>query len=163
MEKAGKNRSDYKKVNRGLVMKMIATGQCSTRADLTRSTGLSKMAISNIVTELIHQHLLVETEAARVEELGRTPVRLGLSPEAPKVVGLLIDRDRCEAVLCSLDLKVLRRETVTMENMTGPQLTGLIYQLLDTILFGRVDVVAIGAASIGPISARAGKILRPFY
>lgn len=163
MEKAGKNRSDYKKVNRGLVMKMIATGQCSTRADLTRSTGLSKMAISNIVTELIHQHLLVETEAARVEELGRTPVRLGLSPEAPKVVGLLIDRDRCEAVLCSLDLKVLRRETVTMENMTGPQLTDLIYQLLDTILFGRVDVVAIGAASIGPISARAGKILRPFY
>ena len=163
MEKAGKNRSDYKKVNRGLVMKMIATGQCSTRADLTRSTGLSKMAISNIVTELIRQHLLVETEAARVEELGRTPVRLGLSPEAPKVVGLLIDRDRCEAVLCSLDLKVLRRETVTMENMTGPQLTGLIYQLLDTILFGRVDVVAIGAASIGPISARAGKILRPFY
>ena len=163
MEKAGKNRSDYKKVNRGLVMKMIATGQCSTRADLTRSTGLSKMAISNIVTELIRQHLLVETEAARVEELGRTPVRLGLSPEAPKVVGLLIDRDRCEAVLCSLDLKVLRRETVTMENMTGPQLTDLIYQLLDTILFGRVDVVAIGAASIGPISARAGKILRPFY
>ena len=61
MEKAGKNRSDYKKVNRGLVMKMIATGQCSTRADLTRSTGLSKMAISNIVTELIRQHLLVET------------------------------------------------------------------------------------------------------
>lgn len=163
MEKAGKNRSDYKKVNRGLVMKMISTGRCSTRADLARSTGLSKMAISNIVTELIHQDLLVETESARVEELGRTPVRLGLSPKAPKVVGLLIDRDRCEAVLCSLDLQVLRRETVTMENMTRVQFINLIYQLLDTILFERVDVVAIGVASIGPISARAGKILKPFY
>lgn len=163
MEKAGKNRNDYKKVNRGLVMGRIATGQCSTRADLTRSTGLSKMAISNIVSELIRQGLLVETEAARVEELGRTPVRLGLSPDAPKVVGLLIDRDRCEAVLCSLDLKVLRRETVTMENMTKDQLILLIYQLLDTIIFDRVDVVGIGIASIGPISARAGTILKPFY
>lgn len=163
MEKAGKNRSDYKKVNRGLVMKMIATGRCSTRADLTRSTGLSKMAISNIVSELIRQDLLVETETARVEELGRSPGRLALSPDAPKVAGLLIDRGRCEAVLCSLDLKVLRRETATMENISQEQLIHLVYQLLDMILYNRVDVVAIGIASIGPISVRAGKILKPFY
>lgn len=163
MEKAGKNRSDYKKVNRGLVMKMIATGRCSTRADLTRSTGLSKMAISNIVSELIRQDLLVETETARVEELGRSPSRLALSPDAPKVVGLLIDRGRCEAVLCSLDLKVLRRETAAMENISQEQLIHLVYQLLDMVLYNRVDVVAIGIASIGPVSARAGKILKPFF
>lgn len=163
MEKAGKNRSDYKKVNRGLVMKMIATGRCSTRADLTRSTGLSKMAISNIVSELIRQDLLVETETARVEELGRSPGRLALSPDAPKVVGLLIDRGRCEAVLCSLDLKVLRRETAAMENISQEQLIHLVYQLLDMVLYNRVDVVAIGIASIGPVSARAGKILKPFF
>lgn len=163
MEKAGKNRSDYKKVNRGLVMKMIATGRCSTRADLTRSTGLSKMAISNIVSELIRQDLLVETETARVEELGRSPGRLALSPDAPKVAGLLIDRGRCEAVLCSLDLKVLRRETAAMENISQEQLIHLVYQLLDMVLYNRVDVVAIGIASIGPVSARAGKILKPFF
>lgn len=163
MEKAGKNRSDYKKTNRGLVLKMIATGQCSTRADLVRHTGLSKMAISNIVTELIGQHLLAEAEPARVEELGRAPGRLVLSPDAPKVVGLFIDRSRCEAVLCGLDLKVLRRETATMENISQEDLIHLIYQLLDMVLFHRTDVVAIGIASIGPISARTGKILKPFY
>lgn len=163
MEKAGKNRSDYKKVNRGLVLKMVATGACNTRADLARSTGLSKMAISNIVSELMHQNLLVEMEAARVEELGRTPNRLALSPDAPKVVGLLIDRSRCEAVLCGLDLNVLRRETATMENISGEELVHLVYQLLDMILFNRSDVVAIGVASIGPVSARAGKILKPFF
>lgn len=163
MEKAGKNRNDYKKVNRGLVMRMIATGRCSTRADLTRSTGLSKMAISNIVSELIHQDLLVETETVRVEELGRSPGRLALSPDAPKVVGLLIDRGRCEAVLCSLDLKVLRRESAPMENISQEQLIHLVYQLLDMILYNRVDVVAIGIASIGPVSAQAGKILKPLF
>lgn len=163
MEKAGKNRSDYKKVNRGLVLKMIATGQCSTRADLVRHTGLSKMAISNIVTELMGQDLLEEAEPARVEELGRAPSRLVLSQDAPKVVGLFIDRGRCEAVLCGLDLKVLRRETVTMENISQEDLIHLVYQLLDMVLFDRTDVVAIGIASIGPVSARAGKILKPYF
>ncbi|MEA4934715.1 MAG: ROK family transcriptional regulator [Lawsonibacter sp.] len=163
MEKAGKNRSDYKRVNRGLVLKMIATGQCRTRADLVRSTGLSKMAISNIVTELIGQDLVVETETARVEELGRKSGQLAVSPKAPKVVGLLIDRDRCEAVLCDLNLAVLRREKATMENMTHEKLIHLVYQLLDTVLFGREDVIAIGVAAIGPISIRTGKILKPFF
>ncbi|MDE7244886.1 MAG: ROK family protein [Oscillospiraceae bacterium] len=162
-EKAGKNRSDYRRVNRGLVLKMVATGQCSTRADLVRGTGLSKMAISNIVSELIRQNLLVETEAGRVEELGRPPSRLALSPDAPKVAGLRIDRSRCEAVLCGLDLTVLRRESVTMENMSGEELVHLVYQLLDMVLFERSDVVAIGVASIGPISVQLGKILKPFY
>ena len=124
-EKAGKNRSDYKRVNRGLVLKMIATGQCTTRIDLVHSTGLSKMAISNIVTELMGQNLLVETSTARSEELGRRPVGLDLSPAAPKVVGLSISRDRCEAVLCDLKLRVLQREQGTMEGMNEQKLIHL--------------------------------------
>lgn len=162
-EKAGKNRSDYKRVNRGLVLKMVATGQCVTRLDLVRSTGLSKMAISNIVTELIGQNLLVETETARSEEPGRRPVGLDLSPAAPKVVGLSIGRERCEAVLCDLKLQVLQRERGTMENMNEQKLVHLIYQLLDTILQGRGDVIAIGLSCVGPISVADGMILKPFY
>lgn len=162
-KKEGKNRNDYKKANRGLALKMIATGQCATRADLVRHTGLSKMAISNIVSELIHQDLLAEAGPVRRGEPGRTPGRLSISPQAPKVAGLLIDRSRCEAVLCGLDLKVLRRESVTMENVSGEELIYLVYQLLDTVLMNRTDVAAIGVASIGPISVRAGKILSPFY
>lgn len=162
-EKAGKNRSDYKRVNRGLVLKMVATGQCATRQDLVRGTGLSKMAISNIVTELIGRQLLVETEAAPSEEPGRRPAGLDLSPRAPKVVGLVIHRDRCEAVLCDLKLGVLRREKATMEDMTEQKLIHLAYQLLDTVMQGREDVLAIGLASIGPVSVQQGRILKPFY
>lgn len=163
VEKAGKNRKDYKMVNRGLVLKMIATGLCSTRAELVRSTGLSKMTISNIVNELIGQDLIVETETPRVREVGRRSGQLAVSENAPKVVGLLIDRSRCEAVLCDLNLHVLQRESATMEGLTEQKLVHLVYQLLDTILLYRTDVVAIGVASIGPISISTGKILKPYY
>lgn len=162
-EKAGKNRSDYKRVNRGLVLKMVATGQCTTRQELVHSTGLSKMGISNIVTELMGQDLIVEAQTARSEELGRRPASLDISPAAPKVVGLSIGRDRCEAVLCDLKLRVLQRERGTMENMDEQKLIHLVYQLLDTILQGRGDVIAIGLSCVGPISVADGMILKPFY
>ena len=163
MEKAGKNRKDYKMVNRGLVLKMIATGLCSTRAELVHHTGLSKMAISNIVNELIDRDLIMETQTARVKEVGRRTSQLAISDNAPKVVGLLIDRGRCEAVLCDLNLQVLRRESVTMEGLTEKKLIHLVYQLLDTVMLDRTDVVAIGIASIGPISISTGRILKPYY
>lgn len=49
LEKAGKNSGDNRRDNRGLVLRMVATGACRTRRDLVVRTGLSKMTISNIV------------------------------------------------------------------------------------------------------------------
>lgn len=164
MEKAGKNRSDYKRVNRGLVLKMVATGQCTTRSDLVRYTGLSKMAISNIVTSMINQNLLVETGTSRSEELGRRPAGLAISEKGPKIAGLVIHRNRCDAVLCDLTLKVYRRESVPMMmEMNQEKLLSLVYQALDTVLQGSDNVVAIGLSSIGPISIQEGMILKPYY
>lgn len=163
-EKEGKNRKDYKRVNRGLVLKMIATGQFSTRGGLVEGTGLSKMAISNIVTELIQQDLLVETETAKSEELGRKPICLAVSPKAPKFIGLAIHRDRCEIALCDLTLRILQRETLPMgSDMSKEKLINMIFQLLDTVLYRAENVIAIGLASIGPISVQSGMILKPFF
>lgn len=163
-EKAGKNRSDYKRVNRGLVLKMVATGQYTTRAELVRGTGLSKMAISNIVSEMLRQDLLIETETVQSEELGRRPMSLALSPKAPKIIGLVIHRDRCEAILCDLSLQILRREIALIgEDMDQEKLIHMIYQLLDTVLLNAEKVLAIGVAAVGPVSKQEGKILAPFY
>lgn len=162
-EKAGKNRGDYKRVNRGLVLKMVATGQCSSRVDLARSTGLSKMAISNIVSEMLQQNLLVEKETTWNGETGRNPIRLAVSPLAPKVVGLMILRDRCEAVLCDLNLNILKRERAGMDDMNQERLSETVFELLDTVLFGEESIIAIGLASVGPISVQRGMILKPFY
>lgn len=163
-EKAGKNRSDYKRVNRGLVLRMIATGECATRSDLVRSTGLSKMAISNIVAEMLQQNLLVETSTVQSEELGRPPICLALSPDAPKVIGLAIHRDRCEVVLCDLSLRILKQEQLSMpEGMDEEKLIHMTFQLIDTVLLGETNVLGIGLATIGPISVQAGKILNPYF
>ena len=164
MEKAGKNRSDYKKVNRGLALKMVAIGQCTTRSDLVRYTGLSKMAISNIVSAMLAQDYLIETGVSPSEELGRRPTGLAISPKAPKTAGLVVHRNRVDAVLCDLNLTALKRESLPIpEDVDKEKLMALVFQALDTVMEGTDNIVAIGLSSIGPISIAEGKILKPFY
>lgn len=163
MEKVGKNRNDYKRANRGLVLKLVATGLCTTRTDLVRCTGLSKMAISNIVTAMIEQDLLVET-GCLAAELGRRPNGLAVSPKAPKVAGLLIHRDHCEAIVCGLDLRILERVSVPYPAaMNKKLLLSSCFSVLDAVVNKAPNVVAIGISSIGPVDIHNGIILKPLY
>lgn len=162
--RGGKNQSDYRKVNRGLVLKLVATGRCNSRAELARRLGLSRMALSNIVQELIAADLLQETEEIRRGEPGRSSIGLKISGHKPLFAGLLIERDSCEAVLTDMSLKIFARESRFIgHGITREKLIDTLYELMDTVLFGRREVAAIGVASIGPVSAAEGRILSPYY
>ena len=148
--KTGKNREDYKKNNRGLALQLIATGTCKTRSELTQAMGLSKMAISRIVSEMMNMGLLYEENPVGSEEPGRTAAMIGISPEAPVSAGLLIQREYCEAVICDLNLNVLRREKVFYGPvMNAERLMEYVYEVLDTVLFQQSEVTGIGVCSRG--------------
>lgn len=55
MPKAGVNNTSLKQQNRGLVLRLIATGECSSRIELAQKTGLSKMTVTYIVNEFLEQ------------------------------------------------------------------------------------------------------------
>ena len=163
MAKLGVNRDNQKKINRGLVLKLIATGQCTSRIELSRVTGLTKTAISQIVNELILKNYIVEKEKENTTELGRKPVGLEISPRAPRYAGVLVQRGYCEAVLCDMQLQVLKSEKISREWMDPEELMEAVYTLLDHMLEGENHVAAIGAASIGPVSVKEGMIVHPLY
>ena len=148
LEKAGKNSGDNRRDNRGLVLRMVATGACRTRRDLVVRTGLSKMTISNIVGEMIDGDVLRESEVVCSEEPGRNPVRLRLSPEAPKAAGVAFLPGRCESVLCGLDLRVFRRAGTDLPK-DAPEAVRreTALRLLDKMLSGTAGVRAIGLAA----------------
>ncbi len=161
--KLGKNRNDFKKSNRALILRLIATGQCLSRADLARSSGLSKMTVTNIVTELVEKKLIEERDSEQNDTMGRNPIKLVISSEAPKVIGVSIVRSRCEAVLCNMNLNILKRQSLTTENLNAERLVQNVFQLIDTLLLEEKNVIAIGLASIGPISIKKGIILHPYF
>jgi predicted NBD/HSP70 family sugar kinase len=163
MVKLGVNREHQKKNNRGLVLRLVATGQCTSRVELARNTGLTKTAISQIVNELIAGDYLVETQKENTQELGRNPVGLGISPKAPLYAGVLVQRGYCEAVLCDMKLNVIRQEKEYQEADSAEEVMEMVYRLLDHVMEGQSNVRGIGAASIGPVSVREGKIMQPLY
>lgn len=159
----GGNKEIFKRMNRGLLLKLLATRQCTSRIELSRTMELSKMAISNMVGELMKRGLIIESKVEQNDELGRSPIGLKIAPDAPKIVGILIFRDRCEAVLCDMALKVYKRESLTMEFATNETLMDMVYELVDTVIAGCSNIVGIGVASIGPLDAARGMILQPKF
>ena len=118
MARLGVNKDYLKKRNRGLVLQLIATGKCTSRIELAREVHLTKTAISAIVNELIEQGYLREAAVTTKAKLGRTPVKLEISPEAPKYIGILFGRGCLEAAICDLNMNIIAYERVEREE--GP-------------------------------------------
>ena len=74
MPKTGVNNKLLKQKNRGLLLKLIATGECSSRIELAQKTGLAKMTVSNIVNEFLESGMLEEREKVQTEGKGRNPI-----------------------------------------------------------------------------------------
>ncbi|MDO4323798.1 MAG: ROK family protein [Lachnospiraceae bacterium] len=166
MEKqTGKNSISSKQYNRGLCLKLIATGVCNTRIELSRKTMLAKMTVSNIVSEFLERDIVMECEEEPTKVCGRNPVILRLSEKAPKVVGLLIFRDRIEAVLGNLNLDIIRKESISFQELTEEKLKEYCCTVVDRVSGGEDSIIGMGVSSIGPVDIRHGIILNPtrFY
>ncbi len=161
----GINSGDLKQQNRGLILRMIATGECNTRIGLARASGLTKMSVTNIIDEFLQRKLVVEGERERKEIQGRSPVLLNLSSEAPKVIGILINREYCAAVLCDFHLNIIKTERRERDYSDKDGFLNHIFGLVDRMLQEEQNVLGIGVAAIGPLDVAKGVLLSPprFY
>ncbi len=163
VQKLGINRDNQKKQNRGMVLQLVATRQCTSRVELARAMGLTKTAISQIVNSLIEQDLLVETRREGENGVGRTPVGLDISSKAPKFIGLTVQREYCQAVLCDMQLHTIKTEQIYRDWGDREELIRCIFRLVDHMMDEEEKIGAIGASSIGPVSLQDGYIKKPLY
>lgn len=161
----GKNSITSKQFNRGLLLQLIATKTCNTRIELSKATGLAKMTVSNIVSEFIQHGLVEECEEEQTEACGRNPILLEISKSAPHVIGLLIFRDRIEAVVCTLAMEMIAEESICFDALTEEQLYQHCFSVIDRLLEKEKNILGIGVAAIGPVDIWNGIILNPprFY
>ena len=171
MGKTGYNIISAKRYNRGLILKLISTGECRTRIELAQATGLTKMTVSNIVGEYIKNGIIEEKEEEKTDSCGRNPVLLSFAPTAPRVIGLLIFRDYLEAVLCDMNLNIYHREKIRFSSTDADRLMEDCYAVTDGCIEAlKADahgpsLAGIGVASIGPVDINRGRLLNPvrFY
>ena len=163
MTKTGVNNKLLKQKNRGLLLKLIATGECSSRIELAQKTGLAKMTVSNIVSEFIESGILEEREKLQTDTKGRNPVQLSIAQGAPKLLGVHVYREEYSVILCDLMLHIIKKISVpiTEENadILVQELLGKIDEML--AVFPEKKILGIGIGAIGPDDLLRGRILKP--
>jgi predicted NBD/HSP70 family sugar kinase len=87
--------------NAGILLNSIwnASGGTS-RADLSRQTGLSRSTVSAIVSDLINAELIAETHTAKARS-GRPPIVLAFRDEAFGLIGVEMGASHITVVLCN--------------------------------------------------------------
>ncbi len=90
-------------VRRDLLLAAVREAGRSTRADLVRRTGMARMTVDGLVTELLGAGLLSEDEAvADGARAGRPARSLTLGPAAGGVVGALVTTEGVRVALADL-------------------------------------------------------------
>lgn len=167
-DQSGANIRDLKQKNRALILKHIALTHGMSRGRLARMVGLSKMAVGNLVADLIEMGLVEECESpASTGSYGRRPIILRLAKMSPCICGMLIKRGFFQVILAELGGTVLRRRDIPFEGeMDQERMLQLLLDAYDALCAEDPrPILAVGIASVGPLDVAHGVMLNPpsFY
>ncbi|WP_102127844.1 ROK family transcriptional regulator [Deinococcus planocerae] len=141
------------------------------RVDLARELGLSRSAISSIVSELMEAGLVGETgpRAARCGgggQAGRRATMLALNTRAASLLALDLGASHVRVDLLDLRCRTLASRTVAHDIGCGPGPTyALAARLTREVLaeagVGREAVAGVGAGVPGPVDHTTGGVVQP--
>jgi predicted NBD/HSP70 family sugar kinase len=139
--------------NRSLVLAHLFHIGPASRADIARSTGLTRVTVSGMVAALIAEGL-VEELGVRVEgKVGKPATLVGMRTEAFQIVAVdLTDDAHLRGAVMTLVGAVLVRRSVALEGRTGQAAADLLESLCAELLaIATRPVIGVGIASPGVI------------
>jgi predicted NBD/HSP70 family sugar kinase len=144
---------DTRRHNRSLVLRTIFRSGPLSRADLARSTHLTRAATSELAAELLAEGLVEELGTRSDQGVGKPATLLGLVPDARLTITLdLSDDERIRAALVDLGGKVLERRVTERDGRTGAAavsvVTSLAVDLADT---AERPLLGVGIGSPGVV------------
>lgn len=150
-----------------MVLRHIATKQGISRIEIAKAMHLTKMAITNIVDDLIKNGYVVEKECIYSNLVGRRPMSLYIAPNAGKVMSVYLSRNELTALLSDLSGNILCKCSSVLENETSDTLSDKLFSTIDKVFdyakthHSNSPILGIGVACIGPIDTENGEILNP--
>ncbi len=151
--------------NRALVLQTLYGSGQQSRADVARSTGLTRVTVSDLVAELMDDGLVIELgrrEAAASENAhrGKPAILLDIDRAAFQIIGIdLGDYSVFRGALLDLGGSVLQRAEVALGGSTGTAAEAKVFTLVERLL-GRATapILGIGIGSPGIVDD-AGVVL----
>lgn len=151
--------------NRSLVLQTLYGSGQQSRADVARSTGLTRVTVSDLVAELMEDGLVVELgrrEAAPSENVhrGKPAILLDIDRAAFHIIGIdLGDYSVFRGAVLDLGGHILQRAEVALDGSTGDAASAKAFALIERLLGqATAPILGIGVGSPGIVDD-AGVVL----
>ncbi len=148
-----------KQHNRDLVLKTIFETQTISRAEIARTTMLTRTTVSDVVAGLLSEGLVREVGLG--ESIGGKPsILLSLVADSRYLIGLNLAQDKFIGAVVNLRGEIKETAEVPVSDEDGGQALKLVYQILDRLVKKKLKpIVGIGVGAPGLINTREGIVV----
>lgn len=154
---------DARRHHRSLLLQSLFADGPASRADLARTTGLTRVTVSDLVGAMLTDGLVEELGAPAESRVGKPPTLVGLAVEAAYAVSLDLSRDDVvRGALLDLTGTVRHREELAVDGARGEAALALVDDLVDRLLAAADrPVLGIGIGSPGVVDAEGTVVDAP--
>src|SRR3954454_15091181 len=154
---------DARRHHRSLLLQQLFREGPASRADLARTSGLTRVTVSDLVGELVADGLVEELGAPAEARVGKPPTLVGLAADSTHIVGIdLSNDDRMTGAVLNLLGQVQARHEVAINDATGQVAVDLVHRLpARLIAMTERPVLGIGVGSPGVVDAEGTVIDAP--
>jgi len=149
--------------NRSLVLQSLYRNGQASRADLARETGLTRVTISDLVSELIAEGLVIELGQREGARPGKPAVLLDVDRSASQIIGVdLSEHAVFRGAVLDMDGQVLRSSEVPLAGSRGEAATAKVLALVDELVqAATAPILGIGIGSPGIVDASGTVVAAP--
>ncbi len=146
--------------NRSLVLAHLFHEGPTSRADLARATGLTRVTISDLISVLISEGLVEELGVRPGQRVGKPAILVGMRTSAYQIVSVdLTDDAVMRGAVLTLSGDRIVRKQLAIDGRAGEELVQLVLRFTRLLIAAATrPVVGVGIGSPGIIDA-AGKVL----
>lgn len=139
--------------NRALVLQTLFRQGAMSRADLARETGLTRVTISDLVSDLIAAGFIVERGVREANGPGKPAILVDLDRGGHRIVGLdLSGSDRLLGAVLTLDGEIVARHSVPVPSERSSILDAVIALARMLVADAHAPVLGIGVGSPGIVT-----------
>ncbi|WP_205750269.1 ROK family transcriptional regulator [Cryobacterium sp. SO1] len=137
--------------NRTLVMQTLYRAGLQSRADLARETGLTRVTVSDLISELMGENLVIELGQRQESRPGKPATLLDINRVAFQIVSLdLSGHTRLRGAVLSLDGAVLSSSEVELAGARGEAAFDKVAELLAQVIArATAPILGVGIGSPG--------------
>ncbi|MEO1057240.1 MAG: ROK family transcriptional regulator [Actinomycetota bacterium] len=155
--------SEARSHHRSLVLQALYRNRGRSRADLARELGLSRVTISEVVSELLEDALVVELGTRSDSQPGKPATLLDVNRQGQNIIGLdLSNSGAFVGVVTDLDGAVVARAEVDIPSTLGDDAVRAVEQLLrDLMALAPGPLLGAGVGTPGIVDDRGVVVSAP--